>query len=56
MELLTQAQVIEELLKYSSLEITQSSFSKRVKKGQIKFPFSHDATPKRFKKTGGFDG
>jgi len=49
MELLTQSQIIEELLKYSSLKITQSSFSKRVKKGQIKFHYKPNSKKKFYK-------
>ena len=49
MELLTQVQVIEELAKESSLKITQSSFSKRVKKGHIKFHYKPNSKKKFYK-------
>ncbi len=45
MELLTQTEVLKELNKYSKYEITRSSFTKRVKKGQI--PIHYKPTSKK---------
>lgn len=49
MGLLTQSQVIEELGNYATLKITQSSFSKRVKRGQIKFHYKPNSKKKFYK-------
>ena len=49
MSLLTQNDILEELNNYSTTTITQSAFSKRVKKGLIKFHYKTNSRKKFYK-------
>jgi len=49
MDLLTQTEILKELNTYSSSSITRSSFTKRVKRGQIKFHYKTNSKKKFYK-------
>lgn len=49
MNLLSQTDILKKLNNYSTTAITQSAFSKRVKKGQIKFYYKSNSKKKFYK-------